>query len=74
MTNRTHLFKPNIYLFLLKELLYLERNGPNGRLEVVEAHALYAEPVGQVARIGQGGREADDAHLMIRVRRDEVCT
>lgn len=50
----------------------LERHRPHRRPEVEEAELADAQPVGQVARVGQRRREADDAQGAGRVRRDEV--
>ena len=50
----------------------LERDGADRGAEVEESELSDAEPVGEVARVGQRGREADDAQGARRVRRDEV--
>ena len=52
--------------------VHLERHRPHRRPEVEEAELADAQPVGEVARVGQRRREADDAQGARRVRRDEV--
>lgn len=52
--------------------VHLERNGPHRGLEVEEAALTDAQPVGEIARVRQRRREANDAHRLVRVRRDEV--
>ena len=49
-----------------------ERHGPHGRLEVVQAHLLDAQPVGEIARIRQRCRQAHNSDGILRVVRDEV--
>jgi hypothetical protein len=50
----------------------LERDGPDGWAEVEEAGLADAEPVRQVASVGQRRRQADQTDLPVRVGRDEV--
>jgi hypothetical protein len=50
----------------------LERDGADGWAEVEEAGLADAEPVRQVASVGQRRRQPDQADLPVRVGRDEV--
>mmetsp|Transcript_29084 Transcript_29084/g.91049 ORF Transcript_29084/g.91049 Transcript_29084/m.91049 type:complete len:573 (+) Transcript_29084:1267-2985(+) len=44
--------------------VHLEWHRPHRRLEVEDRVVRDAEPVGEVARVGHGGRESDDAHRL----------
>ncbi len=50
----------------------LERDGADGWPEVEEAGLADAEPVRQVASVGQRRRQPDEADLPVRVGGDEV--
>lgn len=52
--------------------VHLERHGTHRGAEIEQPHLVNAQPIGQIAGVGQRGGETHDANFTLRVGRDEV--